>query len=108
MKTFFIKICEDFELNKEQSIWIMLLIKLTFKNDKFNGKLLGWSNEKQKYIEVNESFYKEYKQIQTHYQYVLGKYINFLNKNIVAKAFCEKFFKDLKNPPINYQIIILI
>jgi len=110
MKTFYIKICEDFELNKEHSIWIMLLIKLTFKNNKFSGKLLGYSNEKQKYVEFKESVYNRiqaYKQIQTHYQNVLGKYINFLNKNIVAKAFCEKFFKDLKNPPINYHFNLI-
>ena len=110
MKTFYVKICEDFELNKEQSIWIMLLIKLIFKNNKFSGKLLGWSNEKQKYVEFKESVYnriQEYQQIQKYYQNILDEYVNFLNKNITKQAFYEKFFKELKNPPINYHFNLI-
>ena len=107
---FFIKIFEEFELENNKSIWIDLLLKLTFKDNIFIGEMSAWSNSKQQYVEFTESFYKElkeFRQIQSHYQNVLKKYIHFLNENITITAFYEKFFKELKNPPINYHFNLI-
>jgi len=110
MEKYIISINDVFEFKKDDVMWIELYIRLAIdtKNISFQGELLGWSNDKQKYIEFDKSEYtqlpkEQYDKIDSFYKTKLAQYLEHINNTIKTQEELTKFISLLKYPNIKYH-----
>lgn len=109
MKIYYINIqddffCEDFKMLVE------LVIELKIDKLNFSLQLLGWSNDEQKNVPIESSFYSTiecYESLSKHYNKICNDYLLYLKTNITTQKKLENFVCRLENPKFEFHYKLL-
>ena len=115
MKSYFVAIYDRFlfdEVNNKK-ITIEMLLQLNIDGFSFSAKLLAFSNRKQIYLPLEDSFYgtdikKEYFiKIDKYYTKVKDDFLKYLKDHLNTKEKLKQFMHNIENPIFifNYKLL---
>ena len=109
MKIYRINIQDDF-FCVDSKVAVKLVIELKIDKLDFSLQLLGWSNDEQKEIAIEDSFYSTiecYESLNKHYSKICDDYLSYLKTNITTQEKLENFVYELENPKFEFHYKLL-
>ena len=109
MKTYRINIYDRF-LCDDREVSADLVIELKIEKLDFSFQLLGWSNDDQKEIAIEDSFYSTiecYESLNKYYSNICNDYLTYLKANITTQEKLKNFVNELENPKFEFHYKLL-